>query len=155
MELTLRHTETTILEEKALIEVVKKYSKLKKDIYISFTTHIQDYGYYYWDKKNKRHTIFINPDLCKRDYFKRSKAEYDKDIQTHLLIGTIIHELRHAQQKEKLKYKYDNDQKYVCTVFIEDFSYSEYFSQREADARVYENRHINNAMQLYHSCCHK
>lgn len=153
MEITIKHIENTILDEKATLELVKKYCKLKKDVYISFSTHLKDYGYYQWDKKNKRHTIFINYENCKKDFLRKSKQEYDTDIQLHLLIGTILHELRHAQQKEKLKYKFKDD-KYTCTVYIEDFSYSEYFSRCETDARVYENRHLNNAIELYHSYCH-
>lgn len=152
MEVEIKHLYRTCLDEKASIKLVKKYcKKFKNDITIIFDLRIKDYGSYNFDSEKKSHIIKISPKNC---CFTPEGAKLDFGAEKYLLISTLLHELHHANQYEKMGYKFWNS-KFTCASEIENTASTEYFSQCEVEAREFENKHIIAAVAYYNRCAPK
>jgi len=149
----VRHIERTGLDENAFVKVVKKYAKsLNHNILIVFDLRIKDYGVHYWDGVKKLHIIRISPTKCKFDYSDGNEIRIGPVAEKYKIISAIIHELRHAQQKEELGYKFYSEH-YGNVKEITNPSVSEWYSKCERDARIYEDTHTTRAVEYYNFCC--
>ena len=152
MEIKINHICRTNLNEEAFLKLIKKYTKkIKYDILISFDLRIKDYGSYIFDTEKKRHYIAISPIQC---CYTKDKVKLDEGAEKYNLISTFLHESCHAFQYEDMGYKFWN-QKYSCAAEIENASATEYFSECEVSARLFENEQILKAVKYYNSCVSK
>lgn len=141
----IRNINKTPLKQKSLIKLIEKFSKIKKDIFLCFDGRIGSYGLYEYNSKKQRHDITIS---SKKFQFNNKKAKI------YELIGTILHEIKHAQQQEKVGSK-----KFVARGFgyNMDFEISiepaDYFSVREIEARTFENEFLLPAVKFYWKNC--
>ena len=149
MKVEYRHLDRTCLDEIALSKLLKRYTKnFKYDILFVFDLRIKDYGNYIFDISNNRHWIKISPNQCG---FTDAGIKLEPEAEKYNLLATILHEVRHAQQYEKMGYKFWNS-KFSCTAEIKNPDSSEYFSEIEVAAREFENKHILNSVEYYNRC---
>lgn len=141
MKVQVRYTERTCLEPLAFLKLARKFCYgLKYKTIISFDGRIKNYGHYIFDSKRKTHIIRISP----------NRKEKETSIHKHIFISTLIHELRHAHQKEKKGVEFWT-KKYICSPEIKLTDFSTFFSLREIDARIFENKNILQAIKIYNN----
>jgi hypothetical protein len=144
--ITVRHINKTPLQKDAYIKTIEKFANLRYDMIISFDRRISDFGLYHWDSKKNIHKIQINPDKCK------SKGK-DTEAEKYELIGTTLHELCHANQLEYLGSKIFHSDQFSKTHKISNEDVSEWYSEAEIKARIFEDQNIIQAVLFYDSCC--
>lgn len=150
MEIKIKNLYRTCLDERAFEKLIKRYcKKFKYDILIVFDLRIRDYGNYNFDATKSRHIVKISPNSCG---FSDDGVKLDFGAEKYLLIATLLHELRHASQYEKMGRNKFWNEKFGCTNEIQHPSSNEYFSLCEVDARAFENKHILSAVKYYNDC---
>jgi tRNA A37 threonylcarbamoyladenosine modification protein TsaB len=126
--IVVRHIERVPLKENALKKLIKRYARTKNKILVVFDKRFKNvYGQYFWDSRKKVHNIQI------------AVKKFDS-VETTIkeLIGTIMHEIRHLNQKVHWGRK---------------FYIARYDSECEADAMNYEQRYSDNAIRFYKKNC--
>lgn len=155
-KLMIKHIERTCLNEKAFIKLVKKYAKLKYKLVIVFDNRIKDYGQYNFDPEKRIHTIRISPkknkivqeDSSIETVYKVIKV--DANGEKYQLIGTTLHELKHAIQKEERGTEFWS-KKYSCASDIKNTSLADFYSECEIEARQFEHNALLEAVDLYNN----
>ena len=141
----IKNINRTPLEEKALIKLIESFCNVKKDIFLRFDGRIGSYGLYVYNAKKQRHDITISNKMFQ---FKNKKA------RIYELIGTILHEVKHAQQQEKVGSKTFTSRGFGYNVDFEIAAEpADYFSAREIEARVFENEVLLSAIIFYWKNC--
>jgi hypothetical protein len=147
MNVEVRHTDRTCLNEKAYIKLVRKYAKLKYKLIISFDDRIKAYGQYNFDPNKRTHIIKISPKRNKTvqeesvDETVYKIKTVDSNGEKYQLISTTLHELKHAIQKEELGEAFWNKH-YSAATDIKNKGLADFYSECEAEARIYENTNI-------------
>ena len=132
---------------------MRKYIRSCNNVHIIFDKKMKDYGSYVYDLG--KHTINISSVVHKHPNGSRSGKLLQKKIQTMEMISTFLHELRHMQQRKRLRNKFFLDG-YCKSAFIKtDDYYRAHFSKRETDARVYEEKNVLRAANFYFSLIEK
>ena len=146
MNVIVKNIDKTSLGEKALVKVVKKFFKLKKDIFISFDSRLTGaMGSHIYCKEKKRHIIKISILNTKMDNDKILSDTAEK----YNILTVLLHELKHAEQFEKFNKKYwTND----INKDIKEKELAIEYSKLESEARAYENSHILKAVEFYDQC---
>jgi len=143
----IRNFHHTKLKYEPFAKTVKRYVrylKLKCDIFVSFDRRLSKAdGYYRYDFYSRRHKIQLNP------YTTETEIAFVK----WTLISTLLHELKHAQQIERLGFDFYTSRSFRYAQDIRRVENSEYFSECEICARAYENQHIVRAVDFYNDCC--
>jgi len=151
--ITVRHIEKTCLESEPFFKLCKKHaSKLEKDLLIVFDLRIGCYGTHWFDSKKQLHIIRISPEKCR--HYRDEKGvikKLDLEAEKYNIISTVVHEIRHAQQKEEMGISYWNKKCHYAEE-IRNPGYKSYYSEIEADARTYENKYVLSAVEFYNSC---
>jgi hypothetical protein len=153
----VRYIERTSLEKEPLKKTIQKFAKvLKQDILVVFDLRIKGFGSHTWDGEDRRHIIRVSPIRCKfhQDESKGEEVRLGPAAEKYRLVSTILHEIRHAQQKEKLGYKFYHEH-YETVEEITNPHVSTWFSECERDARIYEDKNIEDAIDFYDSCLAK
>jgi hypothetical protein len=152
MNITLRHFERTSLNEQAFLKLVKKYAhNLMHDVVISFDNRISTYyGEHSYDSDKKIHFIKISPKKCT----KFEKKIIDAHGQKYNFLSTVIHELKHASQQDQLGREFWSRQ-YSCAKGVKNLAAAEFYSEKEIEARIFENENVVAAVEYYDSCCKK
>lgn len=138
------------LDEHAFVRLIQKYARTKNNIDVLFDRRmVSTCGSYDEIQKNNRldkHQIKISPISC--------EVRGNKKVTLFLYISTLLHELRHLQQREKLGSRkfHSKEFGYNESVFNSNF-YSENYSKCEIDARLYENKNIWAAFLYYNKIC--
>lgn len=140
----IKNIEKTKLNKKALLKVIERYSKSKKNILISFDGRLESFGIYTYSSKKKRHEIKIS---TKTFQFK------DAESRTYETIGTLLHEMKHLQQQEQLGSLFFMSRKFCWNDKIRSFDGSDYFSLRECEARTFEEKNVFLATEYYWKMC--
>jgi len=149
MQVEVRYIERVSLYEEPFIRVVQEYTKkLKHNFVVVFDLRLKNFGTHMWDADKKIHIIRLSPVLCK---FKKN-VRLGPIAEKYRIIGSLLHEIRHAQQYEELGDKFWN-KKYVKVKAITNPDVSDWYSECERDARIYEDLHIKDAIILYDSSC--
>lgn len=148
MKVEVRHLQRTCLQDKAFKKLVKRYGKLNHKLIICFDNRVKDCGFYWWDTNKKVHIIRISAKNNMSPYGNQLEA----GAQKYNLISTLLHELRHAQQKEEQGVNFWSG-KYFYSKDIENLEISNFYSICEIDARAFENKNLLSAIQLYDSSC--
>lgn len=138
--ITIQKIERTNLNEEALVKVIKKFSKPKKDLRLTFDARISDFGSYTYNSKKKRHEIKISSKVFQ--FGALSSRPYE-------LIGTILHELKHLQQQEDLGTNTFFSEKYTFNKCIKNEAASAYYSIGEIEARLFEEKNLLAAVDFY------
>lgn len=140
----IRNIEKTKFHKEALLKVIKKFSKSEKDIVLSFDNRVTSLGYYIYNQKKRRHDIKI----CSKN------LHFEDDMaNVYELIGTILHELKHLQQQEDLGTPAFGSFKFSCNKRIKDPAASDFYSDREIEARVFEESNLKEAVEYYCKNC--
>ena len=140
----IRNINKTRLNRIALIKVIKKFSHIKRNVLISFDGRLKAYGDYFYSAVDKRHEIRVS---LKKYHFKNPQGRVVE------MIGTILHELEHAQQQEAFGTLVFMSKKFSANKNIKSQSASDYFSVRECSARLYEEKNILRAAEYYWKTC--
>jgi hypothetical protein len=151
-----RYIERTSLDEAAFVKTIKKYAKLLKlshDISIVFDMRLACYGIHCWDSSKKIHLIRISPTRCKFQLEGESPVRLGPAAEKYKILSTLLHELRHAQQKEELGHNKFYSKNYGSVKEIKNPEASTYFSECERDARIFEDTYIDEAVEYYDSSC--
>ena len=149
--ITIRHIDRTALLEEPFVKLVKKYShQLEHDILIVFDKRISCLGMHTYNHKKQLHTIRISPIYNLLDPAKNIKFDYGAEL--HNVISTLLHELKHAHQRESLK-KSALSVDYCVANDILNPEMAEYYSTCELEAREYECKNISKAVEYFNSCC--
>jgi hypothetical protein len=152
INIDIRYIDRTCLEYKPFYALVKKYSKdLKNNIRIVFDKRIVSMGTYIYDYKNKIHIIKISPE--KNRYHTRLNPIYktiklDLAAEKYNLIGTVLHEIKHALQLQSMGSLYERyNFNYIKEISNQEIS--EWYSECEIEARIFESRNLHNAIEYY------
>lgn len=140
----VRHCERTCLNAQAYIKLIETYANLKNKIIICFDKRIKAFGQYAFDANKKAHIIRISPKENKKN------TNFDENAQKFQLISTTLHELRHAMQKEDLGVTFWS-KSYNYSKQISNPNFSEFYSQCEVDARIYESTNVLDAVDVYNN----
>lgn len=144
-KIEIRHHERVSVDRLALEKVIKKFSKVKNNVVVSFDNRISDYGQYFFEPKKKAHTIKISP---RKNILDTNGSLLSSESSKYQIISTLLHEMRHAQQKESVGSVF-NRFSYYFNKRIKETYFSYFFSECELDARKYEVTHINSAIKMY------
>lgn len=101
-------------------------------------------GYYVFDVKKRTHIIRVSPRLNK------AKTNGDVNAEKYQLVSTVLHELRHAQQKEELGVEFWRKH-YNNAADVIQPAFSDFYSECEIDARTFENANVLSAVEFYTS----
>jgi len=147
--ITIRHIDRTCLNHNAFISMVKSYSKLDHDILIVFDDRISCMGMHIYEHTKKLHTIRLSP---KHNKYGRNElgepVRLDAEAEKHNLISTVLHELHHGTQREKLKQSFFRKD-YLFSKSIKNPDLAEHYSKSELEARRYECENILKAVEFY------
>lgn len=113
-------------------------------------------GQYYFDTKKRTHTIRISPKKNKtvlensvvQNVFKVKTV--DSEAEKYQLISTVLHEIKHALQKEERGIDFWNA-KYSCASDIKNNSLKDFYSECEIEARTFEHTNMLNAVETYNN----
>lgn len=144
MKIEVKNIEKTKLNKEAFLKVVERFLKNKKSLLIIFDGRLDCFGYYTYNSKKKKHIIKIS---TKRFQFK------DKISRTYEIIGTFLHESKHLQQQEQFGSSFFMSKKFAWNEKIKSFDGSDYFSVRECEARVFEEKNVLAATEYYWKMC--
>jgi hypothetical protein len=151
MNIEIKYADRTSLNENALVKTIKKFCKLKRDVYIIFDNRLKlDCGNYQYDEEYKLHTIKLS---VKNGRFLKGK-QLDEEAEKYNFLITLLHEIRHAQQYEEFKNKFWSD-KLCANQQIQEPTLSVEYSKFELDAKAYENANINKVVEFYNKCLTK
>ncbi len=150
MAVRIKHIDKTCLQEKPLLAVIKKHLRSEKDLDIVFDRRLRDcMGWYWYDETRRTHLIKVSPVVHEYHDFDVRKP-LDNESRKYKFVSTILHELRHIQQKEELGKSYYN--KNYCKNKNLTSAFPAYFyAEAELDARAYELQNISEAMEIYKS----
>jgi hypothetical protein len=95
-------------------------------------------GQYIFDAKKRTHIIRISPKLNK------AKTNGDSNAEKYQLVSTVLHEVRHAQQKEERGMEFWR-KRYNTAVDVIHPAFSDFYSECEIDARTFENANVLSA----------
>lgn len=142
--ITFRNTHHTSLNNQGLITVVAKYAKqlkLCKNIDIVFDKRlVKVNGYHSFNVSKQCHLIQISPRLDENECGIAFKFK---------IISVILHELRHAQQRERNHHMVHASKKKSFASNISSLELASWYSIQETDARSYENKNIHGAVKIY------
>jgi hypothetical protein len=144
MTVLIKHLDLTSLDPTAFTKTVNKYVKLlglQIDIVISFDRRLKKINGNHI--VNKKHIIRMS--VCPDGRMEPSALKFG-------FLTTILHELKHAQQYEEDKQKYNN-KKFYSSEQVIDKVLAEWYSQCETEARAFENKHLQSAVAYYDSIC--
>jgi len=151
MEIKIKNIDRTFLDKDSFLRLIRKYSKLTKDLDLSFDARLTSVlGNYRYDDDKKRHIIKLSLINCKYS----NKAELSKAGEKYNFISTLLHELKHAQQKEEMRQNFWKD-KNCKNAEIQEESLSTEYSTVEIQARIHENKNILEAVEYYNECLKK
>jgi len=151
MNIVFKYLDRSCLDEDGLKRIIKKYgSALKYDVVVVFDLRIRDFGTYEFSSTKRKHIIRISPIKC---CYNDDGSRKNKSVEKYEVISALIHELRHAQQKEELGHEFWSKKYSLRSDIISKFA-SDFYSPCEVDARLYENRNILQAVELYNSLCY-
>lgn len=141
----VRNIQHISLKLEPLKKLIYKYArslKLKKDVVVVFDKRVtKQAGYHHLDLETQKHIIQIAP---------KCEGYNDKVVLKYALISYILHELKHAQQREVHGYQYwNNSREFAFIPQIQHTALSQYYSKCEAEARTYQNKHMHNAVDFY------
>ena len=122
------------------MKLVKKFSKSEKDIVLIFDNRIASAGVYEYNCKKKRHEIRVSSKDLEFD---------DPQAKVYELISTILHELKHLQQQENLGANTFESEKFAMNKCIKNPEAAAYFSDREIEARIFEEKNVLSAVEFY------
>jgi len=151
MSIEIRYLDRTCLTEEAFYEVVYSYIKslkIENDVRIVFDLRIIDFGFHIWEPESNQHIIRISPTKCQQERGVKLHSTSEK----YRVISTLLHELKHAQQKEKLGWHKYFSEGYRNVKGIKNTTISNWYSECERDARMFEDKHIEEAVEIYDSC---
>ena len=151
--LQVKYANRTVLNEQAIRFLVRKFFKTRRNVSISFDLRIKDYGSYTYDSKTMTHKILISPTL--NQICPVTDEMYSKQYSERKLISTLLHEIRHAQQREKYGLVYFKSSEFAINENMPNAASAIYNAPREKDARRYEKRKIKKALKLYSQFCKK
>lgn len=140
----VRNIEKTNLNKVAFLKLLKKFAKSKKDILVSFDGRLCTFGCYSFNIEKRRHEIKISSKIFQFN---------DPASNVYELIGTLLHEVKHLQQKEDLGTNIFESKKFGCNKRIKDQEASEYYSPCEIEARAFEEKNIDVAVEFYYKTC--
>jgi hypothetical protein len=148
MKVTIKNSDRTSLNKGILLKLIKKYCQsVKQDIVVSFDHRIKTFGYYVYDTKKKKHIIKISVHGC--TYSDRG-TKLDKEAEKYATISTLLHELKHAIQKEECGKSFWNKD-YSSALDVINPEAADFYSVCEIEARIYENKNILQAVEFYNS----
>jgi len=98
------------------------------------------FGQYSYNVQKKIHTIQISTKV---------NLDADKGVEKYQHIGTLLHELKHAQQQEAIGSNVFWSNKHRKAAEIKNTINSEHFSECELGARAYEAQNTAKAVELY------
>ena len=140
MNIKIKNIKKTKLNERVLLKTIKKFSNLKKDILLIFTDRLTYYGKYTYVSKKKIHQIEISTIVFR--YAESTARIYE-------MIGSILHELKHAEQQEKLGFLKMMSNSFHKNCRIKGSGASEFFSVCESEARIAEEVNLMPAAEYY------
>jgi hypothetical protein len=151
--------EKTPLHEGALRAVLGRYWRGRKSkLVISFTERLRGvYAQYWWDGENRQHRIDMVPSM--HHHVRRPTlwspggppphtagllVPLHWDEQAMLYMHSLLHELRHAQQRHRHGSRWADPHPMARTPEL-----NYWFNKWEMDARSYADRHFLKAWSLY------
>ncbi len=140
--MTFRHAERTTLNTDALLRIIKTYTNLLLPVVVSFDRQINDHG---------THVALERPNGQEYHYIRisvRMTEHLDDRSQAFDLISTLLHELQHADQWERLGPEAYEDPSFACAG-TPNARTDDFYSSREIQARTFENANLAGAMQCY------
>lgn len=140
-KIEIRHLERTCLKEQAYLKLVRKYAKLKHKLIISFDNRIKAFGQYRFDSIKRAHIIKISPTKNKITEENSKWKIVDEGGEKYQLLSTTLHEIKHALQKEEKGEAFWNKH-YSMASDIKNNSLADFYSECEAEARVFEHTNI-------------
>ena len=153
--LAIRYIDRVNLKESAFLSVLKKYIKelkLERDISVVFDKRIKGFGSYSYSLKTQSHIIRINPK--NREEQENGRAGPWEEADKFNIIATVLHEMYHAHQYEVRGTSYYNSS-FEGVRKITNPGWSEWYSHRELEARIFEYKNIREAVRYYNSRCTK
>lgn len=142
----IKNIEKTKFNKKALLKTIEKYSNNKKKLLIIFDGRLGIFGYYRYNSKKQRHEIKIST---------RPHQFKDRTSRTYEMIGTVLHELKHLQQQERVGSVAFMGDKLSRNERIRSAEGADYFSVRECEARTFEEKNVLPAADFYWKCLKK
>lgn len=144
MNIEIKNIEKTKLKRYPLLKTIEKFSGLKKDIRLVFTSRLSYYGRYTYISKEKIHKIEISTIIFQYA---------EKNARIYEMIGSILHELKHAEQQEVLGSMKMMSVKFHKNKKIKGSEASDFFSICENEARIAEEINLMPAVDYYWKCC--
>ncbi len=140
----IHHTALQLCPLKKLVEKYARSLKLRRDVVVVFDRRLTGVtgGLHRLNYKKDRHVIQIYPEC---------EGQTDEGALKYGLVTYILHELKHAQQEEVHGYSYHNSNAFSRVTEIHDKEQSEHYSRCETEARMYECKHIHNAVDFYNA----
>lgn len=142
----IKNIEKTKLKEYALLKTIEKFSNIKKNIRIIFTNRLTYYGRYTYLCKEKKHQIEISTTVFQYA---------DRNARIYEMIGSILHELKHAEQQEKMGSPKMMSKQYHKNNRIKNSGAADFFSICESEARIAEEINLMPATDYYWKCLSK
>lgn len=139
----IKNIEKTKLEIEPLLKTIQKFSNLEKNILIIFDGRLKCHGNYNY-LSSQVHCIKISTTV-----FQFS----DRIGKIYELIGTLLHELKHAIQEESLGTQVFESENFSTNKTIKSSATSDYFSLREVEARIFEESKLLAAVEFYRKNC--
>lgn len=144
MKIEIRNIKKTKLNQSSLVKVIEKYSNLHKKVRLIFTSRLNYCGRYTYISKQKTHQIEL------------SVVAYqfaDQVARIYEIIGSLLHELRHAEQQEKLGGAKMMSKQFHGNSRIKASGASDFFSICESEARIAEETNLMSAVDYYWKNC--
>ena len=143
----INHIERTPLKKEGLSLMIESIFKSKNSILISFDNRISDLGSYHFDAINKVHIILISPII---NWISPDLEIYSEQYAKRKFVSTLLHELRHAFQRETMGMSKFRSEKFSIDPTKKTIEDKIYFSPCEKDARDFEKKNIQRALKIYH-----
>ena len=150
-KIKIKNIESTCLKADALKEVIVKFYSSEKDLEIVFDKRIKDsYGWYFYDEARHVNLIRVSP-LLHQFHDCDVRKPITAETQKYTYISTILHELRHAQQRDEWGKSFYSKE-YCRNKNLIDSYAAYHFTEIEIDACIYELQHVLEAVKIYNSC---
>lgn len=144
MNIDIRDIKKAKLNKQALIKVIKRFYKLRKNVRLVFKRSLSCCGLYTYLSKQKTHRVEVSTTSYKFS---------DRNARIYEMIGTILHELKHAEQQERLGIAKMMGSKFHGNHRIKSYWASDFFSICENEARIAEETNLMSAVDYYWKNC--
>jgi len=147
MHVNIKYIERTCLKEKPFIKLIKKYAKTKSNILVVFDKRYKNYGGFSWNPKKKINEIRLG---IKANKYSNENTKLSCNSEKYNFISTILHEIKHMNQREELGKKFW-DKNYYTNKDLKNAHLSVEFSKCELEAKEFEAKNVLQSVKYYDS----